>query len=162
MQHIYEGGNRVADAFENVGVKVPSRLLLWSVILPSILIPCKLTNALSIPFPTDSDCDELISRKTLRSSARGEDEDDSSDDEDEELEGVVEIFSLDFEVSTAHMETHHAALRASHKGKATAAEKGKGKAADVVPSDLTLAARLPSAGVIIGASPTAVALAVAP
>nr|GLL41929.1 E3 ubiquitin ligase BIG BROTHER [Ipomoea trifida] len=92
----------------------------------------------------DEDCGELISRKTL---ARLEDKDDSSDDVDEELEGVVEIASSNFETSTAHMEARHTALRACHKGKATAAEKGKGWTADATPSDPTLAACLPSTSV---------------
>nr|GMD50575.1 hypothetical protein Iba_chr11aCG13940 [Ipomoea batatas] len=65
------------------------------------------------------------------------------------------------ETSTAHMEARHATLRACHKGKATTAEKGKGKSVDVTPSDLTLAARLPSVDVVIRAIPTAVALAAA-
>nr|GMC64282.1 hypothetical protein Iba_chr02dCG3470 [Ipomoea batatas] len=89
MQHIYEGGNRVADAFENVGVKIPrSQLLIW-----------KHTTLPSEP---------------------------------------------------------------ATRAKLLPPKRGKGKATDVVPSDPTLAARLPSVGVIIGASPTAIALAVAP
>nr|GMD30967.1 hypothetical protein Iba_chr09aCG12060 [Ipomoea batatas] len=66
------------------------------------------------------------------------------DDTDEELEGVVEISSSDSEASTAHIEARHAAFRARHKDKATTAEKGKGKAVDMTPSDRTLVARLPS------------------
>nr|GMD63538.1 hypothetical protein Iba_chr12bCG15820 [Ipomoea batatas] len=97
-----------------------------------------------LPRFADEDCGELIRRKTL---ARLEDKDDSSDDVDEELEGVVEIASSNFETSTAHMEARHTALRAYHKDKATAAEKGKGWTADATPSDPTLAACLPSTGV---------------
>lgn len=69
----------------------------------------------------------------------------------------MEISSSDSEASTAHIEARHAAFRARHKDKATTAEKGKGKAADMTPSDRTLVARLPSVGVVIGASPTTVA-----
>nr|GMD50403.1 phosphatase and actin regulator 4A-like [Ipomoea batatas] len=47
------------------------------------------------------------------------------------------------------MEARHATLRAHHKGKATTAEKGKGKVADVSPSYPTLATRLPSTGVTV-------------
>nr|GMC56489.1 hypothetical protein Iba_chr01fCG7570 [Ipomoea batatas] len=57
------------------------------------------------------------------------------------------------------MEARHAALRARHKGKATVVEKGKGKAVEVASPDPSLAARLPSASVVIGANPTTVALA---
>nr|GMD55752.1 MAP7 domain-containing protein 1-like [Ipomoea batatas] len=86
--------------------------------------------------------------------------DDSSDDSDEELEGVVDTSSSDSEASTAPMDSRHAALRARHKGKATTAEKGKGKAMETSP-DPTLAARLPPTGIVIGASPIATALAAA-
>nr|GMD66041.1 hypothetical protein Iba_chr12cCG11190 [Ipomoea batatas] len=81
----------------------------------------------------NDECGELIRRKTL---ARLKDRDDSSDDANEELE-------------------------AQHTGKATAAEKGKGKTANATPSDPTLVTRLPSTGVVTGTSPTAVALAAA-
>nr|GME07444.1 flocculation protein FLO11-like [Ipomoea batatas] len=110
-----------------------------------------------VSLSTDDECGEHIYRKTL---ARLEDKDDSSDDPDEELEGVVDISSSSSEDSTAHMESRHAALRARHKGKATAAEKAKGKAVDATP-DPTLIARLPPIGVVMGGSPTFVALAVA-
>nr|GMC66534.1 protein disulfide-isomerase-like [Ipomoea batatas] len=99
----------------------------------------------------------LICRKNL---ARLEAKDNSSDDTDEEFEGVVEISSSDSKASIAHMGSRHVALRARHKGKATAAEKEKGKATDTGP-DPTLAARLPSTGLFMGASPTAIALATA-
>nr|GMC64581.1 protein disulfide-isomerase-like [Ipomoea batatas] len=99
----------------------------------------------------------LICRKNL---ARLEAKDNSSDDIDEEFEGVVEISSSDSEASIAHMGSRHVALRARHKGKATAAEKEKDKATNTGP-DPTLAARLPSTGVFMGASPTAIALATA-
>lgn len=99
----------------------------------------------------------IICRETL---ARLEAQDDSSDDSDEELEGVVEIFSLDSEASTTHMDSCYAVLRARHKGKVTAAEKGKGKVVEASP-DLTLTARLPPTGVVIGASPTNIAFAAA-
>nr|GMD12638.1 MAP7 domain-containing protein 1-like [Ipomoea batatas] len=74
----------------------------------------------------------LICWKNL---ARLEAKDDSSDDTDEDLE-------------------------ARHKGKATTAKNGKGKATDASP-DPTLVARLPSTGMIVGASPTTIALAAA-
>nr|GMC69077.1 MAP7 domain-containing protein 1-like [Ipomoea batatas]GME20394.1 MAP7 domain-containing protein 1-like [Ipomoea batatas] len=92
--------------------------------------------------PTDDECGELIYQKTL---AGLEDGDDSSVNVNEELEGVVEISSLGSEASTSHMESRHATLRAHHKGKATTAEKGKGKVADAI-VDLAFAVRLPATG----------------
>nr|GMD37684.1 uncharacterized protein LOC107849581 [Ipomoea batatas] len=87
----------------------------------------------------------IIRRNTgIQGSPSLEDKDNFSDDTDEDLEGVVEISSSDSEASTAHIEARHAAFRARHKDKATTAEKGKGKAADMTPSDRTLVARLPS------------------
>lgn len=73
---------------------------------------------------------------------------------------MVDISSSASLASIAHMESRHAALRARHNCKATAAEKGKGKAADAT-LEPTLVARIPSISVVIGASPTTVALAAA-
>nr|GMC66551.1 hypothetical protein Iba_chr02eCG6790 [Ipomoea batatas] len=56
------------------------------------------------------------------------------------------------------MDSRHAALRARHKGKATAAEKGKRKTVEMSPNQ-TLVARLPPTGVATTASPIAIALA---
>nr|GMC66570.1 hypothetical protein Iba_chr02eCG6970 [Ipomoea batatas] len=111
-------------------------------VLPTLFLEDRLFGCLG---KADSDPEELVSRKTLQSSTRAED----NSSEDEELEGVVEISSSDSDASTAHVEARHATLRARHKGKAMAAEEGKGKTVDVSPSDPTLA------------SPTTVALAAA-
>nr|GMD83472.1 uncharacterized protein LOC109180246 [Ipomoea batatas] len=68
-------------------------------------------------------------------------EDEAEPNVDEELENLVDISSAsDSEASIEHMDECSNALRARHKGKASIAQKGKGKA-----TDPALTAHLPSA-----------------
>nr|GMD52402.1 tubby-related protein 1-like isoform X2 [Ipomoea batatas] len=103
-----------------------------------------------------ADTNVLIRRRTLIPRVDYEAEAELADDDDE-LENEVEISSAsDSEASTGHMDKRSLAR---HKGKASAAQKGKGKVDDSASLDPTLTAHLPTVGMTIGASPTTASLA---